>query len=1007
MGRAVNRIREAAGLPDETDENRLAEAAALLSAETRLSQVQGSNLLRIAVGAPDAELARLRVDSIVAAYQQFLRSQKLVATQDAIDAIDQRISESSQPALTSTRLKIVVDQLATSDLGRVDLAIDSSISQIEALDLSQFAETPSLGGLISELEAAAARLDTVSGGLASLKNELGTSAGAAGSDLQSVETVQGLVASSLVTVRQVRGDFAEASITTDLSTGVASLTNSNISMSAAGNQLATLSTNLAIPLEDRNELVQLRDQVQALQGSNTSVSNQVTAQLNAGQGTAEDRQRLVTQFDAAASSLRITLTSLTEIRQTVTNTTALTQMVTVEGLINAVISELTAASAELTDGTAAAPLAELDQLENLLVGTVERLDLIRVRLGGSTGGDQLLEAEVQSVATILQSASASTATLRINPQLRIVASSADLFSLEPQLNTGVNLMNGIAANLAAGSSLSNDVLADRVDSWQETVSAARAETNTLESTLADLDTSGPADPILLALDEAAAHLRDQAISMVSIGQIIDATANAGVSGFIAGRLNRFSDDLSVASGIFSTSADRMTSTATSIRDMPLVIIDASLDDLQTASTELDMATEIVETLRATGSSGELLTLSDAGELAARLQLVESTLSKVAVEIASIGAAELDLTAQNVQTAGARLGTVLAQISGVEAAETAAVNDLFQVRRELQISVLGPQETGVSLVDTEVNEFSSTDGSSFPIDARVIAGGVLGLLLGVIGALVLELMDRKVRRPEDIGDIAHVPSLGLLPQGLAKGNPHPPEVTDDPTSVFSEAVHLVATHIQGRVNEQSRLLLISSPAPREGKTMMAINLARALSLRSLKVLLVDANFRKPDASKILGFEDEPGLATALTQSTDPEQFIKTVEDSDLQILPAGRSLVPPVELISRPATGELLQKVRQQYDFVIIDGPPILGFSESNALAKQAGAVIMVARAGQTKKSDLREAMGNLSGSEVLGVVMNMVRPKDLAFLEHSAYSGRGGRGTWRSRLLRPFPFSKN
>ncbi len=1007
MTRSVNKIREAAGLPEETDENLLNQAAEVLAEDVRVSQVSGSNLLVVSAAASDPETARLRTDSIVAAYQQFLRSQKLVATQDAIDAIDQRISDSSQPALTSTRLKIVVDQLSTSDLDRVERAISSSIVQLEGLDLSQFPDPPSLSGLLSELEAASARLETVASGIASLESELGTGPSAPLPGLESVETVQGLAASSLVTVREISSDFAEASLNADLSGGNADLTNANLTISTAANQLSQLSNNVALSLADRTTIAQLRDQLSAVQGSNAAVVITITNSLESGTASTADTQRILTQFNAAASSLQITLESLAQVRQGQSNTAALTQMVTVEGQLQAVITSLTEAALALDNRSELGPEADLAQLEDLLENAVERLDVITVRLGNPSGG-QLLEAEVRSTAAVLESASQTTAILRMNQQLRIVTSSGELFSIEPQLNTAVSLMQGVAANLAAGSSLSNDVLIERLGRWSETTAEASTQLEELELQLAGLDTSGPADPILDALDKASVNLRDQGASLVSVGKIVDATSSAGVSSFVASRLDRFSSDLSEAAVIFSSSASQMTGTANTIRNLPAVIVTAALIDLQSAHADLVAATELVNGMQERAAAGELLTLTDAGDVASRLRLVQAELAMAAVEVAQVGATELDLTAQNVQSAEARLRTILAQLSGVEASEAAAIDDLFDVRRDLQISLLGPQETGVALVDTDVEEIVSGGDSSLPVDARVLLGAIGGLMLGLIAALALELMDRTVRRPEDIGDITRASSLGLLPQGAAKGNPHPPEVTDDPTSVFSEAVHLVATQIQGRVNDRSRLLLISSPGPREGKTMMAINLARALSLRSLKVLLVDANFRKPDASKIFEFADEPGLATALTQSRDPGEFIRRVEGTQLDVLPAGRSLVPPVELISRPGTGALLQKVRQQYDFVIIDGPPTLGFSESNALAKQAGAVVMVARVGSTKKSALREAMEDLSGTDVLGVVMNFVSRKDLSFLEHRDYDGGSSQGKWRSRLMRrPFPFSRN
>lgn len=1009
MGRSVNRIRQETGLPVETDQNLLEAAAALLAQDVRVSQVSGSNLIIISASAVDPDLARLRTDSIVAAYQQFLRDQKLAATQDAIDAIDQRIAQSAQPALTSTRLKIVVEQLSTADLARVEQAIESSVSQINSLDLSQFAEPSSLQGLISELDAAKARLQTASIGLTSLEDDIAGTAGDSASvtGLQSVVTVQGLTASSLVTVRQIRDDFDGVSLSTDLNTGISDLASANITMSQGSNQLISISNSAGISTATSIQLAQLGDQVQALGASNTTVSNGLLAALNSGEADSSDRQRLVTQLNAVSSSLEITVASLAVIRQTESNSTALTQMVTVEGLLQTVADELIVSATNLTERIASGPDSDLDELEKLLSNAVERLDRIRERLGGAFIDEQLLQAEIQSAGSVLRTAAGLTATLRTNQRLRLVASSVDLISVEPELNTGANLLDAVSSNLSIGSPLTTEALLDRVGRARVTIAAALAEVVQLEQQIGDLDLSGPAEPVLAALTTASASLEDLSISVVSVSQVIDATVAAGVSQRLGSRLSRFSSDLAVASEIFTSSSERMGRTVTSIRSLPVVVIGSALLSLESAQVDLMGAATVVDNLQVKASSGELLTLSDGDDIGARLQLVQSTFADIIADISQISSAELDLTAQTIGSAESRIRTVLAQLSGIEAAETAAIDDLFQVRRELQLSVLGPQETGVALVDTDLNEIPPGDNSAIPVDARVLAGAVGGFLFGLIAAFMLELLDRTVRRPEEIGDIARVPSLGLVPAGLAKGNPHPPEVTDNPTSVFAEAVHLVTTQIQGRVNDRSRLLLISSPGPGDGKTMMAVNLARALSLRSLRVLLVDANFRKPDASKIFEFENEPGLATALTQSRDPGEFIKHIEDSSLDVLPAGRSLVPPVELISRPSTGTLLQNVRDQYDFVIIDGPPTLGFSESNALAKQAGAVIMVARSGKTKKADLREAMEDLADTEVLGVVMNFVSPRDLAFLEHRDYAEKSGRGKWRSRLLKPIPFSKN
>ncbi len=1009
MGRAVNNILEASGAPLVTDEQLLDESARILAADVRVSQVPGSNLVIVFAEAPAPDVARLRTDSIVSAYQQFLRDQKLAATQDAIAAIDQRIGDASQPELTSARLKLVVEQLFTGDIDRVEQAIESSISQIALLDLSQFADPPSVEGLTSELEAASARLQTASLGLTALEEELTSNTG--GSGRESADTARALTSSSLATVRTIQSEYADASLVADVTAGRADLVDANVAINDAENRLRLVGNNTSILPTDRNAVQQLVSQVDALSSINASLASELLLALDSGLVEESDRRSLLTQFSSTASSLRIIITELGVIRQSVTDSGGLAQIVSAEGLLQTAADSLELSAATLVAAIASGPEADLEQVENLLAGTVERLDLISFRFNGNTAGDQLLVADVEGVESALASAAAIVASLRTNVRLQVAPSSANLLTIEPQLRTGTRLLDELAADLQVGSALPSDVLLSRVRQSKESVSAALIESQALESTIAGLDTADRAEEALVALDSAAMDLTDLGLSMISVSQIIDAISAAGVGSQLGSQLSRYSDDLSSAATIFASSSSRMSETAATLRNLPAVLIGSALRDLESARTELGTVRTMVSDLQSKASAGELLTITDGGDVASRLQLVQGSLASAAEDISRVQSVELNLTAQNAQSTEARLRTILSQLTDVEAAETAAIDDLFDVRRDLQILLLGPQETGVALVDTEIEAIPPRNSS--PIDIRVVAGGVGGFLLGLIGALILELTDRTVRRSEDIGDIVPVPSLGLLPVGQAKGNPHPPEVTDDPTSVFSEAVHLVTTQVQGRVNNRSRLLLITSPRPREGKTMMAVNLARALALRSLRVLLVDANFRKPDASKILEFGDEPGLADALTQHRDPEEFIKTTEDGQLDVLPAGQSLVPPVELISRPTTGVLLEKVRQRYDFVIIDGPPTLGFAESNALAKQAGGIIVVARSGVTKKLSLREAMDHLSDTDVLGVVMNFASPKDLVYLEHGDYGARANAGKWTARLTRPFRrprsfwFSKN
>jgi len=132
---------------------------------------------------------------------------------------------------------------------------------------------------------------------------------------------------------------------------------------------------------------------------------------------------------------------------------------------------------------------------------------------------------------------------------------------------------------------------------------------------------------------------------------------------------------------------------------------------------------------------------------------------------------------------------------------------------------------------------------------------------------------------------------------------------------------------------------------------------------------------------------------------------------MSILPAGSSDIMPVELISRSEMDTLLRQFEQHYDVVVIDGPPILGFSDATALAKQAGAAVIVVRAGKSKRDDIEEAheMFSDAGVKVIGAVVNFVKPKTLKHLAHDKYnrSRRGSKWLPRISFGKKMPFSRN
>lgn len=174
---------------------------------------------------------------------------------------------------------------------------------------------------------------------------------------------------------------------------------------------------------------------------------------------------------------------------------------------------------------------------------------------------------------------------------------------------------------------------------------------------------------------------------------------------------------------------------------------------------------------------------------------------------------------------------------------------------------------------------------------------------------------------------------------------------------------------------ARVIMVTSAVPGEGKTFTTINLALSLAKeRDYNVLLVDADVAKPHISGLLDLEEEPGLLEALKdESLDMESLIVGTETPGLTVLPSGRPTEAAVELLGSQRMREVIRKLHtaDRTRVIVIDSPPLLLTNEARALAACVGQVVVVARAGKTSHSDLREALTHLdASSQSIGLVLN-------------------------------------
>jgi Mrp family chromosome partitioning ATPase len=177
---------------------------------------------------------------------------------------------------------------------------------------------------------------------------------------------------------------------------------------------------------------------------------------------------------------------------------------------------------------------------------------------------------------------------------------------------------------------------------------------------------------------------------------------------------------------------------------------------------------------------------------------------------------------------------------------------------------------------------------------------------------------------------------------------------------------------GIAADKRSTILLCSARPDEGKTFCAVNLALSLAgERDVEVLLVDADFGKPEIVSILGLDEGPGLVDALADpAIDPESLVIATDVRGLSVLPAGRAVTNVHELLAADRTGEVLDALTRTKRILLFDSSPALMASAATVLASRVGQLVMVVRADQTSEADLREALGLLSGCEHVSLLLN-------------------------------------
>jgi capsular exopolysaccharide synthesis family protein len=324
--------------------------------------------------------------------------------------------------------------------------------------------------------------------------------------------------------------------------------------------------------------------------------------------------------------------------------------------------------------------------------------------------------------------------------------------------------------------------------------------------------------------------------------------------------------------------------------------------------------------------------------------------------------------------------------------------LLQRMKEIGVAA-GIQENNVAVI-----EKATAAGSPFKpnIPRNVMMALVVGLMGGIGLALLLEFLDSSVRRVEDIERLVDRPVLGMVPlvKLREKKNETDKQIRDSerivshysavhPHSSVSEAFRSLRTSLMFSTPEGlPRTLMVTSSGMGEGKTTTAVNLATVLAQNGSRVLLIDADLRKPRIHRDFNLFRSPGLTNriALSENDGPDNSaIHATHVPHMFIMPSGNSTPSPAEMLSSERLAKVLDSCRRAFDYIIMDAPPTLGLADSMILARQVDGVVMVARAGSTGKENFRVSIKRLAQvkAPVLGVVLNGV---DLDSPEYAYYS---------------------
>ncbi|MEW6716781.1 MAG: polysaccharide biosynthesis tyrosine autokinase [Chloroflexota bacterium] len=284
-------------------------------------------------------------------------------------------------------------------------------------------------------------------------------------------------------------------------------------------------------------------------------------------------------------------------------------------------------------------------------------------------------------------------------------------------------------------------------------------------------------------------------------------------------------------------------------------------------------------------------------------------------------------------------------------------------------------------------------SSRPVQTGTITnisvGGVLGLLLSGSLVFLIEYLDTTIKTPEEVEQVLQLPIIGFIPETSTSKKGAYPSVIANPRSPMAESYRALRVNLEFANNSRTlKTILVTSPSPCEGKTTTAVNLALILAQAQKRVVLLDADLRRPMVHKLLGVSNRIGLTSLFREDQSLQKVARVWKMDNLAVITSGALPPNPSELLSSEKMRQILNQIKSQADIVIIDSPPSL-VSDATSLATSVDGLLLVVQPGKTETKAAATLIEQLRRLEIhtVGVVFNRIpQSRSYYYKEYAPYA---------------------